>query len=491
MDIRIAAYDSASGLDTLILPLAADSAPALPEPFTGLAATPGLAEASSKHKETAFLYAPEGSPCRRLAAVGLGEAKELDAARLRQAVAAGARLARERKTARLGVSLAGLPTVPGVADEAALVREAALAVRLALYSFRELKTEGEVPVDPEEVLLLTNGSGEELSAALALAEAEAAGMLMARTLVNRPSNLASPDALAETAREIAERHGFFCQVLGRAEIEDLGMGAFAAVAQGSRSDPRFIVVDTDPKSAAAPLVLVGKGVTFDTGGISLKPSAGMEEMKSDMAGAAAVLGCLEAMGMLGRAAGLCRVVGLLPCTDNMPDGGSVKPGDVVRTLSGLTVEIVNTDAEGRLLLCDALAYAKRFSPERIIDLATLTGACRIALGVHYAGVFSADEALAARIRETGATLGDKFWPLPLDEAFAKELESETADLKNVGRREGGAITAAMFLKRFVPEGASWAHLDIAPTAFADAASELCPKGGTGFGVRTLLALARE
>lgn len=490
MNIALADAFAPTTAETLILPLFADRPAPLSGPLETLAKTPGLGEASAKFKETGILYTLPGAPCRRLLTVGMGDAAEFSLDKLSRALAVAARVARDRLCERAGVLLAGLPEVES-ASAPRIVREATVALCLGLYAFKLLKTTDESPADPKEFLLMPdkNASREELSAALALGLAEAEGVCLARDLVNRPSNHASPAIVAETARELAARHGFSCRVHGRQEIEAMGMGAFAAVAQGSRAEPAFIVLDTDP-DGGKPLVLIGKGVTFDTGGISLKPAAKMEEMKSDMAGAAAVLGCLETLGRLGGGRGASRVIGLLPCTDNMPDGGSVKPGDVVESLAGLTVEIVNTDAEGRLLLADALAFAARLSPSTIIDAATLTGACRIALGVHYAGVFSPSDEFAERIRVTGAGVGDRFWRLPLDELFAEELKSDTADLKNVGRREGGAITAAMFLKRFVPEGASWAHLDIAPTSFVDAASDLWPKGATGFGVRTLAALAR-
>ncbi len=487
MNIRLADPAAFAGCDTLILPLLEGpdrkrAAQVLPGALAVLAKTPGLDDAPFAPKETALLYAPDGAPCRRVLTVGCGAAEGLDTARLRAAVAAAARLARERRAGSLAVCLAGLPLPTQEA-----VREAALALRFGLYRFLELKTGDDLPPDPEDAALLPGEAGGDgdPAAALRLAEAEAAGVALARDLVNRPGNHATAARIAEEARALAVRHGFSFQVMDRAAIEALGMGAFAAVAQGSRAEPCFVVLDTAPEGGR-PLCLVGKGVTFDTGGISLKPAAKMEEMKSDMAGAAAVLGCLEALGRLGSPR---RVAGLLPLTDNMPDGGGVKPGDVVRTLSGLSVEIINTDAEGRLLLADALAFAARLEPEAVVDLATLTGAARIALGVHYAAVFSPDGELARRIREAGLPLGEKFWPMPMDEVYAKELESDVADLRNVGRREGGAIIAAMFLKRFAPEGVPWAHLDIAPTAFQDAATDFWTKGATGFGVRTLIALA--
>jgi leucyl aminopeptidase len=310
---------------------------------------------------------------------------------------------------------------------------------------------------------------------------------LARDLVNTPANVATPSFLAETAETLGREHGFKVRVIEADEAEGMGMGCFAAVFQGSPEPAKLIVIDAAPKGAERerPLVFVGKGVTFDTGGISIKPSAKMDEMKGDMAGAAAVLGFFEALGRLGAPR---RVVGILPCTENMPGGAATRPGDVVTSYAGKTVEIVNTDAEGRLLLCDALTFAAEFDPLAVVDLATLTGACLVALGTDVAAVFSANDLLAESIAELGARVGDLYWRMPLWDRYFESLKSDVADMKNVGPREGGAVNAALFLKQFAPASAPWAHLDIAGPAFATTATALTAKGGTGFGVRTLLAL---
>jgi leucyl aminopeptidase len=290
------------------------------------------------------------------------------------------------------------------------------------------------------------------------------------------------------ARDLAAEFGFGVQVFGPEEIIGMGMGSFASVFRGSDTPARFVVLDSNP-DGGRPLVFVGKGVTFDTGGISLKPSAKMHEMKGDMAGAAAILGLFRTLGRAG--GGGRRVVGLLPCTENVPGSRATKPGDVVTAMNGKTVEILNTDAEGRLILADALAYSARFEPEILVDLATLTGACLVALGTKVAAVFATTAELDQRIREGGSRAGERYWPMPLWAEYGAPLKSDVADLKNIATREGGAIYAAMFLKNFVPEGVDWAHLDIAGPAWTDENASVFRPGGTGFGVRTLWELVEE
>ena len=311
------------------------------------------------------------------------------------------------------------------------------------------------------------------------AVATVAGVELAKEWANRPANHATPTLLAQAAQELAKSAKLTCQVLGPKEVAKLGMGSFMSVAQGSREPLRFIVLQYHgaPKQQA-PVVLVGKGITFDTGGISMKPAAEMDEMKFDMSGAASVLGVFKALGQLKPA---INVVGLIPACENMPDGLAIKPGDVVTSMSGQTIEILNTDAEGRLILCDALTYAERFKPAAVIDIATLTGACMVALGAVRSGLFASNDALAADLSHAGDQALDLCWRLPLDDDYADGLKSNFADVANVGGRAGGAITAAKFLQRFAATF-PWAHLDIAGTAWKNGPA----KGATGRPVGLLL-----
>ena len=300
----------------------------------------------------------------------------------------------------------------------------------------------------------------------------AAGVALARENANRPGNHCTPSHLASEAKALAKSHGLKVQVLDRKDVEKLGMGAFLAVAQASKQPLKFIVLRWNGAAKSAPpVVLVGKGITFDTGGISLKPAPEMDEMKFDMGGAASVLGTLRAVAELKLK---LNVVGLIPACENMPGGAAVKPGDVVTSMSGQTIEILNTDAEGRLVLCDALTYAERFKPAAVIDIATLTGACVIALGHHRSGLFSSSDALAAELLAAGERGADLAWRMPLDEAYDEALKSNFADMGNVGGRAGGSITAAKFLQRYTAKF-DWAHLDIAGTAWTSGQA----KGGTG------------
>lgn len=319
----------------------------------------------------------------------------------------------------------------------------------------------------------------ELRQSVTHTQALVAGVELAKEWANRPANHATPTHLADAAKSIAAGRHFKCEVLGPKEVAKLGMGAFMAVAQGAAEPLRFIVMRYNGAAPSqAPVVLVGKGITFDTGGISIKPAGEMDEMKYDMGGAASVLGVFKALGELKPA---INVVGLIPATENMPDGLAVKPGDVVTSMSGQTIEILNTDAEGRLVLCDALTYAERFQPSAVIDIATLTGACVIALGAVRSGLFSSDDTLAAQLHQAGETSGDPCWRMPLDDDYADGLKSRFADVANVAGRAAGSVTAAKFLQRFTKSFA-WAHLDIAGTAWRSGAA----KGATGRPVGLLL-----
>jgi leucyl aminopeptidase len=370
------------------------------------------------------------------------------------------------KTLNVGVLVTGGPT-PAHAEALAV------AALDAVYLYRHTKPSAPAAPALGTVRLLCAAADQAaLAAALARGAAIGQGVTLARECANRPGNHCTPTFLAEEARRLGKSHGLKVQVLERKELEKLGMGSFLAVARGSAEPPKFIVAQWQGASKKqAPIVLVGKGVTFDTGGISLKPAAEMDEMKFDMGGAASVLGTLRALAQL---KAKVNVVGLIAATENMPGGRAVKPGDVVTSLSGQTIEILNTDAEGRLILCDALTYAERFKPAAVIDIATLTGACVIALGHQRSGLFSPDDALAEELQRAGDTALDPCWRMPVDEEYDEALKSSFADMANVGPRAGGAITAAMFLKRFAGKY-PWAHLDIAGTAWKSGAA----KGGTG------------
>ncbi len=299
-----------------------------------------------------------------------------------------------------------------------------------------------------------------------------AGVQTAKDLGNAPGNVCTPIYLGERAKQIGKSNKIKVQVLNEKQIKALGMGSFLAVAQGSEQPPRLIVMEYKGGPAKqAPVALVGKGITFDTGGISLKPGAEMDEMKFDMCGAASVLGTMQAVADLGLP---INVVGVVVAAENMPSGKAIKPGDIVKSMSGQTIEILNTDAEGRLILCDALTYVARFKPSTVIDIATLTGACVIALGGHHSGLFTANETLSNALRSAGDSTGDTCWPMPLDEEYHEGLKSNFADMANIASRAGGAITAACFLAKFA-KGYDWAHLDIAGTAWKSGAA----KGGTG------------
>jgi leucyl aminopeptidase len=360
------------------------------------------------------------------------------------------------------------------ADAAWKARHLVQAAAEAAYRFDQMKSDKAVPRSLGRIVLgaLARAGEPSLGEGLAQGRAIAAGMALARDLGNLPGNVCTPAYLADTAVRLGKEWKLGVEVLERKDMERLGMGALLSVAKGSRQPPKFIVVRHGgrPKKSK-PVVLVGKGITFDTGGISIKPSAEMDEMKFDMCGAASVLGTLRAVAEMDL--GL-NVVGIIPATDNMPGGAASKPGDIVTSMSGQTIEILNTDAEGRLVLCDALTYAERFDPQAVIDIATLTGACVIALGHVCSGLFSNDDALARDLLDAGEDAWDRAWQLPLWEDYQEQLKSNFADFANIGGRPAGSVTAACFLSRFTKRY-HWAHLDIAGTAWRSGKE----KGSTG------------
>ncbi len=354
------------------------------------------------------------------------------------------------------------------------LRVQVLAGRDLGYRFDSMKSEPDPkPRRPKRVALAieragANGVAREVERAVAIAN----GVDLAKDLGNLPSNVCTPGYLADTAKKMARELGLKCEVLDQKQMQALKMGALLAVARGSEQPPRLIVLRYQgARAKQPPVVLVGKGITFDTGGISLKPAPEMDEMKFDMCGAASVLGTMRAVAEMKAKINLVVIV---PTTENMPSGRATKPGDIVTTMSGKTVEILNTDAEGRLILCDALEFAKRFSPAAVVDVATLTGACVIALGHHHSGLFSPNDALAGELQAAGAEVADTCWRMPLDEAYQEQLKSPFADIANIGGRPAGSITAACFLARFTKDY-DWAHLDIAGTAWRSGAN----KGASG------------
>ena len=329
-----------------------------------------------------------------------------------------------------------------------------------------------------------NTYAKELKAAVEEGMAMVEGMHLAKDLGNLPPNICTPTYLAKTAQGLAKKVGLKVEVLGRKQLEALGMGSFLSVAQGSETPPQFIVMrHQGGKAGEAPIVLVGKGITFDTGGISLKPGEAMDEMKYDMCGAASVLGTMYATGLMKLQK---NVIGVIPTCENMPSGRATRPGDIVKSMSGQTIEILNTDAEGRLILCDALTYVERFKPKAVIDIATLTGACVIALGHVHSGLFSDDEDLVNALTKAGKASLDTVWRMPLDAAYHEQLKSNFADVANIGGRPGGSVTAACFLSRFT-EKYKWAHLDIAGTAWKSGVA----KGSTGRPVPLLVNFLLE
>jgi leucyl aminopeptidase len=346
------------------------------------------------------------------------------------------------------------------------------------WEYADLKSpvpepERKKPLD--RAVILTSNTDDSRNG-LASGQAIGSGQSLARRLAMMPGNLCTPEYLAQTAADIAKRYGMGITVLGRKEMEAEKMGSFLAVAQGTLQDPKLIVLEyKGGKPNAKPVVLVGKGLCFDSGGISIKPAQGMEFMKFDMCGGAGVLGAFEALGQMGPAV---NVVGIVGATTNMPSGTAMNPGDVVKAQNGKSIEIINTDAEGRLVLADCLSYAKRFDPDVVIDAATLTGACVIALGHTVSGVFSTDDALIAEILAAGKRAGEPGWPLPMWDDYKELIKSDVADVKNSGGRPAGAVTAAMFLREFA-EGYPWAHLDIAGTAYSETDLVTIPKGPTG------------
>ena len=429
----------------------------------------------------------------RVAVVGLGKRDDLDLETLRIASATAARKARDLRLGKYATVVHGAGA--GGLDSRLAARTLVEASLMALYTYHHYKTPPEQPrptIDEITIIEQDDDRAEAFSTAAADAAKLVDGINLARDLSQAPGNVLTPTVLADRATEMADSRGLSIMVWGKEELREKGMNAILAVNSGSAQEPRFVMMKYDcGDERAKTLAVVGKGITFDSGGISLKPPENMENMKHDMSGAAAVVGFLQAAADLKLPV---NIIGIFAATENLPSGSAYKPGDVFKTYQGTFIEIVNTDAEGRVILSDALAFAAEQNPDAIIDLATLTGACVVALGYHATGAMGNDEGLIGLVKQAGDAAGERIWPLPLWKEHRRDIESPIADIKNTGGRAGGALTAAAFLQCFV-DGKPWVHLDIAGTAYTESWARTPPyhpsSCATGMGVRLLVELARR
>jgi len=439
-------------------------------------------EVAGKSGELALLHSPAGAAAARVLLAGAGKAARFDAEELRKLVASAVRFLKKKKVQAAAVLLE--------ADRAGAEFVAAAVEGALLGDFEpdQHKTDNDKRSLDAFTVVCPNGAAE-LDAAVERGRILAESQNFTRALANEPANLLTPLKMAAAARQMAQEQGLDCEVLEVGELQRLGMGALLGVAQGSAEPPVLIVLRYRPLRPAsmAHLGLVGKGVTFDTGGISIKPSEGMEKMKYDMCGGAAMIGAMRAIAQLKPP---LAVTAFIPCVENMPGSRAQRPGDIVTSMSGKTVEILNTDAEGRLILVDAIAYARKQGCTDLVDAATLTGAIVVALGHIHTGLFANSDKMRDRVLHAAGAEGERMWPMPLDEDYKEGLKTPFADIANIGSRWGGAITAAIFLKEFV-EDVPWVHLDIAGTAYLDDAKPNMAKGPTGVAVRTLVRLATE
>ena len=433
------------------------------------------------------LYYTQGAlPAKRVVLTGLGKRGEFDLEKWRGAASKAGQFIRNS-----GIKQFAFPIkkFDGLSEEE-LAESFVTGLLLGVYQFNEFKTLERDKIKEIGELILLGEKDEEvkwIGDGLRTGQIISEAVCMARDLVNGPSNQVTPTVLAEKAQQIARDHSMEIQVLEVGQAEAMGMGAFVAVAKGSQEPGKFIVLEYNKGKGLDTIALVGKGITFDSGGISIKPSENMDRMKDDMSGAAAVLATMQAASKLQFP---FHLVGIMPATENLPSGKAYKPGDILKTLSGQTVEVISTDAEGRLILSDALTYSLRYQPKAIIDLATLTGACVIALGDYAIGLFGNDESLLKRIEEASLKTGEKVWRMPLWDEYFEYLKSDVADFRNVGTRAAGAIIGGIFLSKFV-EKIPWVHLDIAGPASIEKERPYIPRGGTGVGVRLLVQLLRD
>ena len=445
---------------------------------------------SGKSGQVSLLYPRGAIKSRRLLLIGLGERESFTAEDLRRAVAHGINKVRDLKSSQVATVMVDSGGKLSPHETARALAEGAL---LASYTYRGQKTENDDNADRPEALtlLIPPGTTEaDIQPGIDEGSALARGAITARDLVNLPPNICTPMYMSSVARNIADNTDLRIEILDRQQMESLQMGALLAVAQGSDTPPRFIILEhnADRAEELDTIVLAGKGVTFDTGGYSLKSGEGMIGMKSDMGGAAAVIGAMHTIALLDVP---LHVVGLAPASDNMISGKAYRPQEVITAGNGKTIEVISTDAEGRLLLADALVYAKRYNPQAVVDIATLTGSCVVALGHLAAGLFSIDDSLRDRLMQAADTTSERLWPLPLFPEYKKYLDSNTADMKNTGGRMNGVATAAMFLRQFV-DFPSWAHIDMAGVMHDLADIPYVPsKGASGYGARLLAEFVRQ
>jgi leucyl aminopeptidase len=442
------------------------------------------ADLTGKFAEAVWDLSPAGIKAKRVLYLGCGKGAKFGLSQLRQLAGAAARTSKSKKISALTVIL------PEDLELARAVQAAVEGLVTGDFDVDTYRSEHN-DVELAEVALAIPAESDNGAAFQAIAEGAvlAESQNLTRTLALEPSNKMTPTILAEQARAMCQEAGLECEVYGPDKMKVLKMGAFLSVAQGSAEEPRLVVMRHEPEGAplSPVLGLVGKGITFDSGGISIKPADGMEKMKYDMCGAATMIGAMRAIAMLKLP---IRVLGILCCSENMPGGKAQKPGDVQIAMNGKSIEVINTDAEGRLVLADGLCYARQLGATHLVDAATLTGAVVVALGYHNVGVFSNDDKFAGLLMQSAEHAGEKMWKLPVEPEYFDHIRSEIADIKNTGGRWGGAITAAMFLKEFVEE-VPWIHLDIAGTAWLEETKAWMPKGPTGVGVRTLVDLARR
>jgi leucyl aminopeptidase len=437
-------------------------------------------EFSGKSGESAYVHTPGDLKARRLLLLGAGKADEFNTDVVRKMAGTAARMLRGKKVHNIAfLRRSQLP----IDESAQAATEGAL---LALFDPDKYQTSDKTESHLETIIFVaTKGDPDELLRGIRRGQIIAEATNFAREVVNEPSNIMTPTELARRAEDVAREFGLSIDVLDEERMKELGMGALLGVAQGSVEPPKLIVMRYTPQFRSDEIIaIIGKGITFDTGGISIKPADGMEKMKYDMAGGATTIATMRALAQLKPQV---NVIGIVPATENMPDGRAQRPGDVVHAMTGKTIEVINTDAEGRLVLADAVAYARKLGATKIVDLATLTGAVSIALGDVYIAILGTNQELIDQIIEAGKRAGEKIWQLPLDKEYREQIKSEIADIKNIGGRKAGTITGAYFIREFV-EDTPWAHLDIAGTAWNETNKPYLSVGPTGVCVRTLVNL---